>query len=80
MNYSTKSVRKALQQCGLKPQGGHKRRNHQYWIDDKGRKVELAVRGTEVPPTFLKITADQIESMGICSRKEFKRLARSLSH
>ncbi len=78
MNYSTKSVRKALQRCGLKPQGGLKRRNHQYWIDDNGRKVELAVRGTDVPSPFLKITADQMESMGICSRKEFKRLARSI--
>ncbi len=80
MNYSVKSVHKALRICGLKHKGTGRGNRKECWSGDDGKSVELVVRGNRVPPAFFGITAAQIESKGICSREEFKNLVRSANN
>jgi hypothetical protein len=77
MTPDVKTVRGALRSLKLKPQNPGKTSSHAVWIDAKGRKVELAKDGNDVPDLFVHILAKRLEFNGICSRKEFKQLLRS---
>jgi hypothetical protein len=77
--YQAKKVRGAMRQCGLRLKTGKRvaKNSHEDWIDEKGRTAELAVQKDGVPAGFLTITMNQMESKGMCSKREFKRLLRS---
>ena len=76
MRHDVKTVRTALRALNLKSKKGEKEGSHEVWKDRRGRKVELAKDGKDVPELFVHILAGQLETQGICTRREFKSLLR----
>ena len=72
------AVYQALRDMKLKRQSSTSGKSHQVWQEDKGREVQLAPRGSEVPDLFVHILSGQLETQGICSRKVFKRRLREI--
>ena len=76
MRPDVKTVRKALRVLNLKSKKGDKDGKHEVWKNRKGRKVELAKDGKDVPESFVHIFSVQLETQGICTRRDFKKLLR----
>jgi hypothetical protein len=68
----------ALKEMKLIRQSNTNGKSHQIWRNENGREVQLAPQGDEVPDLFVHILSGQLETQGICSRRDFKRRLREI--
>jgi hypothetical protein len=78
MSKKLSKVYEMLKEMKLKRQSNTKGKSHQLWRDKNGKEVQLAPQGDVVPDLYVHILSGQLETQGICSRRDYKRRLREI--